>query len=227
MPPTPPTTGRRKRRRAAGDARTDVELGREADHRIKNSLQLVAGMLSREARNSEDPQLSRHLREAVMRIQAVARLHDHLSTSKDREIELLAFIRSVCEDLVEAGGCAERGIEIQVVGQPRIVPASEALALGLIVTELATNAIKHAYAHRGGVVRVAFGPDAASSRFRMTVEDHGPGLAGAIDTGDRSSGLSFVRQLANSLRGEFVVEPRIDGPGLVARLIAPSSRSEK
>jgi two-component sensor histidine kinase len=227
MPPTPPMTGRRKRRRASGDVRTDVELGREADHRIKNSLQLVAGMLSREASNSEDPQLSRHLREAVMRIQAVARLHDHLSTSKDREIEALAFLRSVCEDLAVAGGCADRGIEIQVDGQPRIVPASEALALGLIVTELATNAIKHAYGLRGGVVRVAIGSDAASGGYRMTVEDDGPGLAGPIDIDDRRSGLSFVRQIANSLRGEFDVERRSDGPGLVARLIAPASPGEK
>ena len=226
-PPTPSSPGRRRRRHASGEPRTDVELGREADHRIKNSLQLVAGMLSREARNSEDPRLSRHLREAEMRIQAVARLHDHLSMSKDREIEVLAFLRSVCEDLVVASGCEERGIEIRVDGSPLVLAASEALALGLIVTELATNAIKHAYAQRGGAVRVAFSPDPASSGYAMTVEDDGPGLAAPLDISSRGSGLSFVRQLATGLGGELVVEQRSGGPGLVVRLLAPAGRGEK
>ena len=227
-PPSPQTPGRRKRRRAPDEPRADeIQLEREADHRIKNSLQLVAGMLSREARNSEDPRLSRHLSEAVMRIQAVARLHDHLSTSKDREIEVLAFLRSVCEDLAMASGCADRGVEIKVSGQPLVMDASQALTLGLIVTELATNAIKHAYAQRGGVVRVTVGPDPASGGYGLAVEDDGPGLSAPPDVTVGGAGLSFVRQLASGLGGKLVVEGRSDAPGLVARLVAPSGGGEK
>jgi two-component sensor histidine kinase len=233
MTPVPPTsltpesTPERRRRRRAAASRTDIELGREADHRIKNSLQLVAGMLSREARNSQDPQLSRHLGEAVMRIQAVARLHDHLSTSKDGEIEVLAFLRSVCEDLAVAGGCADRGIEIKVDGSPMVLPASPALMIGLIVTELATNAIKHAYAQRGGVVRVQVRSHNGSGGCEVTVADDGPGLAAALDVSDPGSGLGFARQLANGLEGELVFEGRRAGKGVVARLSAPACRGQK
>ena len=227
VPPTPQTPGRRRRRRAPDECPADVQLGREADHRIKNSLQLVAGMLSREARNSQDPQLSRHLSEAVMRIQAVARLHDHLSTSKDREIEVLAFLRSVCEDLAVASGSADRGIEIQVTGAPLVIDASQALMLGLIVTELVTNAIKHAYAQHGGVVRVRVGPSPLSGGYGLAVEDDGPGLLAPLDVPGGGSGLSFVHQLARGLGGQMVVEERADGQGLIARLVVPAGRAEK
>jgi two-component sensor histidine kinase len=191
-------------------------LQREADHRIKNSLQLVVSVLRVQRGRVHDAQAVALLDEALARITAVAEAHAALQRSPDlRDAEAGRML----EELAGFVGRLDPAVTIRCArcGDTRL-DVERAIPLGLLVTELLTNAVRHAYPGRaGGVVelRVAGREDGA---LEVTVADRGVGMAEAGRSG--SLGRELVRAMAAKIGAE--VETRsVPGTGTEVVLRIP------
>lgn len=210
--------------RGETEARQALML-REGHHRVKNSLQLVSTMLGLQARAAAGPEgraVRDALEDAARRIVAIGAVHDQLYRSADLEtVELCGYLEGLTAELRRAvAGGADRAVTVAC--GPARWPADRVAALGVVVTELVTNAIKHA----GGPVTVRFepGPDGSG---RLTVEDRGAGLPEGFEP-ERGTGLG-MRLVVAMLRGQHgrLVIDRAAGHGrLVAEFGAPPRAAE-
>jgi two-component sensor histidine kinase len=192
-------------------------LLKEMNHRVKNSLMIVSGMLHLQASDIDDPTLTRHLDEAAHRVSAIAKAHDQLMAGPDIErMDLGKYVEAICKDLdASVAHCvirtdAEKDIE---------VPSDRAISVALIINELIANAAKYAYkdAAEGKIwiTVAAVGAD----RISISVRDEGVGLPPGFDL-DKPKGLGmriimgFVRQL----RGTLAVHTRSPGTEFVVTI---------
>lgn len=187
---------------------------READHRIRNSLQLVASLLTLQRSRLKYPQAVSALDEAIARVLAIAETHRALHQSPDlRTIALGRMLSSMCEHVgqlsatVAIGCSSEAGIELD---------AERAIPLGLIVNELLTNAFRHAFPDgRSGMIRVRAA--AVGDFIEITVSDDGIGMA-QPDPGNGSGlGSTIIKALAGQAKAEFTVSTA-PGKGTLATL---------
>lgn len=174
-------------------------LLREGDHRIKNSLQVVASLLGLQARRETSATAQEALRAAIARIQAVARIHDalQLNGSKD-EVNLGALVATMCKSLHAMAG-DPRSIEIVVNAEQILAPLELAQPIVLAVNELVINALRHAFPDdRGGVIVVGLAQ--CDSRLTITVADNGLGLPDNYLDG-RGYGMNLVRAMIAKISG--------------------------
>jgi len=173
-------------------------LLKEVNHRVKNSLQVVASMLHLQANAVGDPELSDRLNEASSRISTVGRAYERLAYNADYEkIGLVAYIREVIKDLdVAAAPCElllDAPEEIQFA-------ADRAILVALIINELVLNAAKHAYTDRSGkriAVRVV---QSDQSTLSVSVVDEGVGLPAGFDPAkSKRLGARLVTALSRQL----------------------------
>lgn len=202
------------------DARADVALKenalhensvllQEVRHRVANSLQIVASVLLQNARKTTSDETRGHLKDAHHRVMSVAALERLLSTSEDGDIEVRAYFTSLCENIsASLIGEVDR-ISLTVEGDESTVEARVSVSLGLIVTELVINALKHAFPDgRPGKITVDYnfhGPN-----WILCVRDDGVGmpLAPPARTG---LGTSIVGALAGQLNASVEVTPEHPG----------------
>lgn len=192
-------------------------LVKEINHRVKNSLQLVASMLNLRASGQDDPIISQVLGEAAARVGAISRAHDRLYRSADiARIELAAYLGEVCRDLTEA--IPNCDVDFEAAGSVYMT-TDRAVRLALLVTELITNAAKHAYGSRGGKVRVRL---ASEDRDNATVSvaDDGAGLPQGFSL-DRTAGLGMriITALAEQMGAAVRLERKQRGTAFV--IVAP------
>lgn len=185
-------------------------LLKEVNHRVKNSLQVVSGMLHLQANAVGDPALSERLMEASTRISAVGRAYDRLAYNADHEnIDLVAYLRDVVDDLEPA--VAPCKVELDA---PREIPfaADRAILIALIVNELVLNAGKHAYPDGSdGLIRLRLVPsdDAVLS---ISISDDGVGLPADFDPArSKRLGTRIVQALAGQLGAELIRQPTTAG----------------
>jgi two-component sensor histidine kinase len=142
-------------------------LLKEVNHRVKNSLQVVASLLHLEAAHLGNSEPATAMRGAASRVAAIAAVHERLYTDDDLStVALGAFLGDLCADLGQALGCSD--IELDLA--PAKVPTDIALPLALIVNELVTNAIKHG----GNGCRIVLRSEPGGA-LKLTVSDVGSG----------------------------------------------------
>jgi two-component sensor histidine kinase len=176
-------------------------LIKEVNHRVRNSLSIVASMLHLQSSTAESDEVRHELREASGRIAAISRAHERLySGPRIETLDLGAYISEVCKDLrASTPGCelavsAENGVEIDT---DRAIPAA------LLVNELVTNAAKYAYPNGNGQVWVALSHEADDS-VAISVRDAGVGLPAGFDLkSGRRLGMRLVNALSQQLHGEL------------------------
>jgi two-component sensor histidine kinase/PAS domain-containing protein len=191
-------------RKAAENRQT--EMFDELNHRVKNNLAAVSSMLSMQARLAS-PQVREQLQKAVDRIQAIGDVHASLyQEGSADEVDLGAYIRRLGERLAATVVDGER-IRLEVAAESVTASLDEAVALGLIVNELVTNAAKHAYPPpASGVIRVRL--ERTPDGLALSVRDEGPGLSKVAD--GRGIGMRLVRSLAQQCRADLEIS---DGHG--------------
>lgn len=198
-----------------GLGRANAQLAvllRELNHRVKNNLQMIASLIRGAAR--EGPPESRPLlRDITRRIGTIGQAYDQIWTEDPRKLDLAVYLQSVCRQAmaVQAGDTVNLRLQLE----PVIVEAETALPVGLIVGELITNALKHAFSavHAGEVlVRL----ERRGDHCVLTVRDDGVGLP----SNRRAStlGLKLVQTLARQLRGRLYMKNRAGG-GAQFRLV--------
>jgi two-component sensor histidine kinase len=192
-------------------------LMKEINHRVKNSLQLVASMLALQA--GAHPELEQQLKEASSRIMAIGRAHDLLYRSTQVEqIELADYLSDVCRDLEKA--TPNCNVSFEASG-PLLLSTDRAISVALVVTELVANAAKHAYPDGGGGpirVRLRRGDGAVA---RVSVCDEGVGLPADFEVDGKlrlGLGMRLVRALANQAGAQLRFERGARGTEFVLEI---------
>lgn len=173
----------------------------EMQHRVANSLQIIASILLMKARSVTSEETRTHLHDAHDRVLAVAAVQKHLhATVGSKPIELQPYLEELCKSLADSMIGEGRSIVLDVrVGEGRAT-SSEAVSLGLIVTELMINALKHAFpgARQGNKIIVLY--EANASGWRLTLSDNGVGKLDENSPLARIGlGTSIVAALAEQL----------------------------
>lgn len=189
---------------------------REVNHRVGNSLQLVSTFMSLQLRHLADEGARAALREAQARIEAVAHVHRRLYTSGDMSsVAMDEYLAGLIDELGKSLGPDEGSPTLTLEAAPMRVSTDQAVSLGVVVTELVTNAVKYAYAPgQGGEIRVILKSD-AEGRALLTVEDDGPGMGEGAPKGTGLGG-KIISAMASGLRS--VVEIDQAHKGVRARL---------
>jgi len=181
-------------------------LLREVHHRVKNNLQVIISLLNLQARTLPDDAARAALQTSQQRIRAIAAVHEKLYQSESMSaVAIGSYISDMARHL--AAACTLPGQRIQI--EPRIENVSlgidVALPVGLIVNEVVTNALKHAFNGRqSGRVDILLSRDA--EKAVLTVRDDGTGLPEEVTEADGGGlGMTLVRTLARQVRGSLTI----------------------
>lgn len=194
-------------------------LAREVDHRVKNSLQMVGGLVLMQSRRVSDPAATAVLEDMYARVMSVARVHESLHQSDDvQNADLGLTVRKLCDDL--AAGVTGGRRSLAVAAEPDLMVSSRtAVALSLIVSELVTNALKYAYGpEESGAVDVTV-RTAPSGQIEVRVADQGKGLpGGASGWAPGGLGMRVINAMVSQIGAKMTVA---DGaPGAVFTVTA-------
>jgi chemotaxis protein methyltransferase CheR len=179
-------------------------LLREMEHRIANSLQIIASILLLKAGAVASEETRDELRDAHQRVMSVAAVQSHLHASHGIDhIDIGAYLTKLCAGLASSMIGPHQGIRIEVRADGGTLQTSHAVSLGLIVTELVINAIKYAFptARAGACILVGFETDEAD--WKLSVSDNGCGRAPAAATGRSGLGTAIVGALAKQLQARI------------------------
>ncbi len=196
-----------ERRRAEETIRASLRekeaLLREIHHRVKNNLQVVSSLLNLHAEHSKGRDPAEVARECRRRIRSMALVHERLYRSKDlARIELGGYVRDLAGNLFRSYGPeAAAAIELRLEADEISLGIDAAIPCGLILNELISNALKHAFpGGRRGLVRVGIRAR-KDGGLALTVEDDGVGFAAPRAPGAETLGLTLVGALAGQLGG--------------------------
>ena len=198
-------------------------LLQEMQHRVANSLQIIASILLLKARTVQSEETRLHLQDAHQRVMSVATVQQQLHASGLNErIEIGPYLSKLCDSLAASMVGERRPLSIKVQATSGRAVSSEAVSLGLIVTELVINALKHGFqGGEEGEILVSY--DAQDSGWCLAVSDNGSGAQEQSGEAPRTGlGTSIVEALAHQLNA--TVE-KTTGPGGTTVTITASAVS--
>lgn len=186
-------------------------LLKEVHHRVKNNLQIISSLLALQGEGFQNEEFWEPFRESQNRIQAMARVHEQLYQSQDLgRIDMAAYIQHLAADLRHSYGAY--GLVIQVEVTKTTMAVDTAIPCGLIINELLSNALKHAFPGAPDQVveradQVWIGLGSSGDQVELTICDNGVGLPPEVDwQNPKSLGLRLVNLLTYQLRGELTVD---------------------
>jgi chemotaxis protein methyltransferase CheR len=200
-------TERREAEREKDDLLQQKEmLLQEMQHRVANTLQIIASILLLKARTVQSEETRLHLHDAHQRVMSVATVQQQLQASRHGDtIEIGPYIRKLCDSLADSMIGDRRPLSLTVQATAGSAVSGEAVSLGLIVTELVINALKHAFPGGGeGEILIRYDVDGAD--WRLSVADNGVGRRD--NGGERTRvglGTSIVEALAQQLKARVEV----------------------
>jgi PAS domain S-box-containing protein len=194
----------------------------EVDHRVKNNLQLISSLLLLQNRRVTDPAVKASLRGMLERVSAIATVHRRLFQSEDVErFDVSAFVRDLVSDMV--GGARRDDIQVKLDLQRVDIAASKAAPLALVISELFSNALRHAFPPeapdgRGGEIFV--GVTRADGDLRIEIADNGVGVENAAKPGDSGAGfgLTIIQLLCQQLKARVETSAQTPGTRVVVHV---------
>jgi PAS domain S-box-containing protein len=182
-------------------AREREVLLREVHHRVKNDLQLISSVLAMQGRRLSDPASVEALTECQTRVQTIALIHEYMYQSDNlARLPLSENIRGLAANMLRAAGSPRCAVSLEVkVEEQLTLPVDRAIPCGLILNELMTNALKHAFPERrSGVLRVTLRKQ--GEELVLGVADDGVGMPGDYASNVKGSlGWRLVKAFADQL----------------------------
>jgi two-component sensor histidine kinase len=209
---------------AALAAEREVLL-REVNHRVGNSLQIIASLLHLQANSATQEGVKAALTNAMGRVAAVAQVHRRLYTSHDLKSVLLnQYLESLLEDLRRSAE-GNRMSRLTLKAEPIEIDPDRAVAIGIIVNELVMNAVKYAYPDGAGPIHVEL--KAQGDDFLLTISDDGVGLNVKADPRSTGMGQRIVSAMASKLEASVERDPAHAGTRIVVRFPRASTSVAK
>jgi two-component sensor histidine kinase len=180
-------------------------LAEELQHRVRNNLQLVYGMLSKQLDDTRDRAGQRGIKAISRRVSTLAQVYDHLlGNEMTRTTDFGSYVKSLCANLAEIQAAADGSVTLTCDSDAIILDLDVVTALGIVVAEVVTNSYDHAFADGkpGSIivsVRCADGDTAT-----MTISDDGTGFLGKAES--KRHGLGLVRRLVEQVRGSASID---------------------
>jgi len=198
------TDARRRESRKDSLVREKAVLLAELQHRVANSLQIIASVLLQSARRVQSEETRTHIYDAHHRVMSVAALQHQLALSQSAEVGLQLYLTDLCSS-IGASMIGDRAtMTITVKADESVVKADASLSLGLIVTELVINCLKHAFpGQRAGSILVSYA--SVPSGWTLTVQDNGVGMPAVKGDSPAGLGSNIVKALAMQLNATITL----------------------
>jgi two-component sensor histidine kinase len=190
-----------------------IALLKEVHHRVKNNLQVISSLLRLECGQTTNPEVQATFQSMQGRVRSMASIHEHLYHSANlAQVDMAAYLEHLCAQLFHALVASPGSVRLRLDVAPLRLGIDQAVPCGLLVNELVSNALKHAFpGERAGEVWVELQPLSDGPALRLRVADNGVGLPAKFDLkGLKSLGLELVDTLARQLHGALEIGP---GPG--------------
>ncbi len=179
-------------------------LLQEVQHRVANSLQIIASVLMQSARKVQSEEVRSHLQDAHHRVMSIAALQRQLAASTLGDVELRPYFTQLCQSLSASMIQDPDRLSITVSVDDSVVSANASVSLGLIVTELVINALKHAFpGQRHGRMTVEYRADGMA--WELSVADDGVGMPKGPKAPTPGLGTGIVEALSRQLQAEITV----------------------
>jgi two-component sensor histidine kinase len=183
----------------------------ELQHRVANSLQIIASIIMMKAKSVESEETRRHLHDAHTRVISVAAVQEHLHASAGiGSMEMQPYLTKLCEALAHSMIGEDQFVSLRVLGSGGRATCRDAESIGLIVTELVINALKHAFKSttKDGEISVSY--EVSGTDWKLSVVDNGIGRPDGVFAQAKSGlGTGIVKALAKQLDSQVVT---LSGP---------------
>jgi PAS domain S-box-containing protein len=203
--------------------RVEEQLRRQADlqevllkeihHRVKNNLQIISSLLNLQAEYLTDKQAQAVLEEMNTRVRSIATIHEMLYSASDfAHIQFASYLNALAKDVSSFYSKRRGGIRFEIDSEQVLLDITQAVPCGLIVNELLTNGVKHAFPEgHPGVMKISF--QCAGDECILEVTDNGIGLPSNLDPTNASSmGFQLLNLLVQQLKGTLEID-RSSGTG--------------
>ena len=179
----------------------------EMHHRIANSLQIIASILMLKARSVQSDETRGHLQDAHARVLSVAAVQQHLQPlGHGAAIEIGPYLTTLCASLAKSMIRASSPIRLDVACTSGSMLSSEAVSVGLVVTESVINSLKYAFPIPTEQARIDVRFDSSDAGWELAIADNGVGKASSATEPEASGlGTSIVKALAHQLRADLSV----------------------
>jgi two-component sensor histidine kinase len=181
-------------------------LAEELHHRVRNNLQLVYGMLSKQLGDTPDKAGQRGIRAIARRVSTLAQVYDHLlGAEMTRTIDFGSYVKSLCLSLAEMQGSPDGTITLTCDSESLILDLDVVTALGIVVAEVVTNSYDHAFSDgRGSIIVSVRTTSEDVDTATITISDDGEGFEAKAES--KRHGLGLIRRLVEQVRGTAIVD---------------------
>ncbi|WP_276122061.1 sensor histidine kinase [Pararhizobium qamdonense] len=195
--------------------RDKAMLLQEVQHRVANSLQIIASVLMQSARRVQSDEARGHIQNAHHRVMSIATLQRQLSATDGGNVELRPYLTQLSQSLGASMIADPDRLSIQVTVDKSVVDADVSISLGLIVTELVINALKHAFPdERTGLIEIAY--HSIGEDWTLSISDDGVGMPVGNEAPKGGLGTGIVEALVKKLKGEIHLTEA--GPGTIVTI---------
>lgn len=178
-------------------------LAEELQHRVRNNLQLIYGMLTKQLDDTVDEAGQRGLRAIARRVFTLAKVYENLlGTEMTHATDFGGYVKSLCVNLAEIQDGDVDAIDLVCTSESFLLELDMVTALGIIVAELVTNSYDHAFADKTGAIAVSVLRNPQTpDRGRLTIWDNGRGFV--EQPGSKRHGVGLVRRLVEQIGGDI------------------------
>ena len=195
-------------------------LLQEVHHRVKNNMQIISSLLNLQSRHIKDEKSLELFKSSQNRVKSMALIHERLYQSKDfARIDVADYIRGLTNHLFTTYGISKDAVKLKINIKNIILSINTAIPCGLIINELVSNSLKHAFPNgKKGEIKISMRPLNANE-IELTVRDNGVGMPEGMDfKNTKSLGLYLVNILAkDQLHGDIILDKK-EGTGYHIRL---------
>ena len=180
-------------------------LLQELQHRVANSLQIIASVLMQSARRVQSEETRLHLHDAHSRVMSIATLQKQLAVTELKSVNLRTYFADLCQSISASMIDDPQRLTLETIVDDTTTSSDVSVSMGLIVTELVINAIKHAFPKQtsGGKIMVSF--QANEDDWLLCVSDNGSGMPAGEEGGTPGLGTGIVEALSKQLEATVTV----------------------